>query len=79
MCQAKAPGTGSFGQEEERMYKAWSVQSVQWERRSGAFGAGELLATPSLKPGCKGITQQWQPLWQWETSACPCSLEPSHL
>lgn len=77
MSRAKAPETGSLGQEEEGVYKSRSVQSVLWERGSGAFGAGELLATPSLKPGCKGITQQWQPLWQWETSAWPSSLEPS--
>lgn len=79
MCQDKEPRTRSLGQEEEGVYKARSTQNVQWERWSGAFGSGELLATTPPKRGCKGIMKQWQPLWQWETSTCPSSPEPRQL
>lgn len=37
MCQAKAPGTGSLGQEEE-LNEAQRAQSAQWEGGSGRVG-----------------------------------------
>lgn len=46
MSRAKAPETGSLGQEEEGVYKSRSVQSVQWERE----GVGHLGLGSSLLP-----------------------------
>lgn len=73
MYQAKAPGTGSLVQAEERMYKAQSIQSVQWGEREWAIwgrGAPHHHASEA---------QQWQPLWKGEASPCPCSLSPANF